>query len=201
MALEIWKPPAGLNYAGSKAKPPEGEGWQITGYNPVRIAMNPNRMGSGFRTEQVPIYGRSAPAPAPPPPPPAPAPAPAAAPAPARSTPAAPPPPASSNAAAGFASAIGAMQSQFQASLAQQAAQFADMQRAQEERMTALQQQMQESQAQAAAQAAAAAASNRPTTVGVKTATGTAGSAMQIARSGVRGAFNRAGMRIQGLNV
>jgi hypothetical protein len=69
MALEIWKAPAGLNYAGSKAKPPEGEGWEITGYNTVRIPMNPNRMGSGFRTEQVPVYGRLAPAPAPPPPP------------------------------------------------------------------------------------------------------------------------------------
>ena len=56
MALEIWKAPAGLNYAGSKAKPPEGEGWEITGYNTVRIPMNPNRMGSGFRTEQVPVY-------------------------------------------------------------------------------------------------------------------------------------------------
>ena len=73
MAFEIWTSP--INSINQK--PPEGEGWQITGYSTKRIPMNPNRMGSGFRTEQVPIYGRLAPAPAPPPPPPAPAPAPA----------------------------------------------------------------------------------------------------------------------------
>jgi hypothetical protein len=178
-----------------------GEGWVYAGK--TRNPTSPPK--AGWQTID---YWKKAPAPAPapaaaapPPPPPAPAPAPAAAPAPARSTPAAPPPPASQSAADGFASAIGAMQSQFQVSLAQQASQFADMQRAQEERMTALQQQMKEAQAQAAAQAASAAAANRPTTAGVKAATGTAGSAMQIARSGVRGTFNRAGMRIQGLNV
>ena len=72
MALEIWKPPATTSWANpAPQKPPEGEGWQITGYNTIRNPANPNRMGSGFTTTQTPIYGRSAPAPAPPPPPPA----------------------------------------------------------------------------------------------------------------------------------
>ena len=118
-----------------------------------------------------------------------------------RTTPADPGPPESKSIADSFAAQIATMQSGFKESLSQQASLFADMQRAQEERMTALQQQMQQSQALAAAQAASAAAANRPTTAGVKTATGAAGSLMQIARSGVRGAFNRAGMRISGLNV
>ena len=78
MAFEIWTSP--INSINQK--PPEGEGWQITGYSTKRIPMNPNRMGSGFRTEQVPIYGRSAPAPAPAPAATAPPPAPAAPPAP-----------------------------------------------------------------------------------------------------------------------
>ena len=72
--METWTSPKN-----NTRQKPEGEGWQITGYKPVRIAMNPNRMGSGFRTEQVPIYGRSAPAPAAAPPQQAAAPAPKAA--------------------------------------------------------------------------------------------------------------------------
>ena len=69
MAMETWSSP--INNTRQK---PEGEGWAVTGYRSVRRAANPNRMGSGFTTVQVPIYSRSAPAPAPPPPPPAPAP-------------------------------------------------------------------------------------------------------------------------------
>jgi hypothetical protein len=87
------------------------------------------------------------------------------------------------------------MQSGFQDQLKQQAAQFAAMQQAQEERMVALQEQMKQ------AAASAAAAANRPTVAGVKTATGSAGTDMQIARRGISGAFGRAGMRIQSLNV
>jgi hypothetical protein len=56
MALEIWKPPAGLNFLGSNAKPPEGQGWQITGYNTVRTDLPKG----GYKTSQVPIYGRMA---------------------------------------------------------------------------------------------------------------------------------------------
>ena len=41
----------------------------------------------------------------------------------------------------------------------------------------------------------------RPDVMGVKTATGSGGDAMQIARRGVRGAFGRTGLRISSLNV
>lgn len=41
----------------------------------------------------------------------------------------------------------------------------------------------------------------RPDVAGVKTATGSSGDAMQIARRGVRGAFGRTGLRISSLNV
>ena len=194
MALEIWKPPAGLNYAGSKAKPPEGEGWQITGYNPVRIAMNPNRMGSGFRTEQVPIYGRSAPAPQQ-----------QAAPAQQQQAPTVaaptqlpvktyepPPGPKMEDIAAQFSSQIAAMQQGFQQSMQQQATQFQQMQAAQQDRMADLQQQMMMAQV---------ASADRPTVAGVKTATSSSGTDMQIARRGVRGALGRTGMRIKNLNV
>ena len=176
-------------------KPPEGS--VITGYKQQRIAVNPNRMGSGFRTVQVPIYTQIPQAAPPPPPAAAPEPAPATtAPAPAE-TPAETPAPAApqqQSAADALGASIAAMQSGFQQQLQQQAAQFAAMQKAQEERMIALQEQMKQS-------AAAAAAANRPTVAGVKTATGSAGTDMQIARRGLAGAFGRAGMRIQSLNV
>jgi len=42
---------------------------------------------------------------------------------------------------------------------------------------------------------------DRPAVIGVKTATGKAGDAMQIARRGVSGTFGRRGMRISSLNV
>ena len=41
----------------------------------------------------------------------------------------------------------------------------------------------------------------RPDVVGVKTATGSSGTPMQIARRGATGAFGRSGMRIKALNV
>jgi len=66
------------------------------------------------------------------------------------------------------------------------------MQAAQEERMAGLQNMMIQ---QAASQA------ERPTVTGVKTATGSSGDAMQIARRGVSGTFGRRGMRISSLNV
>ena len=173
-------------------KPPEGS--VITGYKQQQIAVNPNRMGSGFRTVQVPIYTQIPQAAPPPPPPAAPEPAPTPAPAPAPAAPAPPPPPQQKSAADALAASIATMQAGFKDQLAQQAAQFAAMQKAQEERMVALQEQMKQS-------AASAAAANRPTVAGVKTATGSAGTDMQIARRGVIGAFGRAGMRIQSLNV
>ena len=83
MAIETWSPKVmGFGFGNFAGQKPEGEGWQITGYDERRIAMNPSRMGSGFKTVRVPIYtrmGQPAPAPAAAP---APAPAPAAPPAP-----------------------------------------------------------------------------------------------------------------------
>jgi hypothetical protein len=196
MAMETWSPSAlsvGRMFSGQSTKP-SGEGWTITGYKPEKIAMNPNRMGSGFRTVQVPIYSRM--------------------PAPVQQEPVQEEAPVQKqeqteletkpreepktspmqDVASQIASSISDMQSGFQQQLQQQAAQFAAIQKAQEERMIALQEQMKQS-------AAAAAAANRPTVAGVKTATGSAGTDMQIARRGVRGAFGRTGMRIQSLNV
>jgi hypothetical protein len=58
MAIETWSPSQYSPFSGSYINKPEGEGWQITGYDERRIAMNPNRMGSGFKTVRVPIYTR-----------------------------------------------------------------------------------------------------------------------------------------------
>lgn len=91
-----------------------------------------------------------------------------------------------------FASQISAMQQMFQQSMQQQQQQYMQMQQAQEERMAALQQQMQQ---------AMIAQQTRPEVAGVKMATGSAGTPMQIARRGVTGAFGRRGMRISALNV
>lgn len=91
-----------------------------------------------------------------------------------------------------FASQISAMQQMFQQSMQQQQQQYMQMQQAQEERMGALQQQMQQ---------AMVAQQTRPEVAGVKMATGSAGTPMQIARRGVTGAFGRRGMRISALNV
>jgi len=87
---------------------------------------------------------------------------------------------------------IAGLKSGFTSSLEASAAQFQQMQQAQNERMAQLQNMMIQ---QAASQA------ERPTVAGVKTATGQAGTPMQIARRGVSGAFGRRGMRISGLNV
>ena len=87
---------------------------------------------------------------------------------------------------------IAAMQQGFMQSMQQSAQQFQQMQQSQNERMEALQQMMIQSQARQA---------ERPTVAGVKTATGQAGTPMEIARRGVSGAFGRKGMRISGLNV
>lgn len=91
-----------------------------------------------------------------------------------------------------FASQISAMQQMFQQSMQQQQQQYMQMQQAQEERMAVLQQQMQQ---------AMVAQQTRPEVAGVKMATGSAGTPMQIARRGVTGAFGRRGMRISALNV
>ena len=87
---------------------------------------------------------------------------------------------------------IAAMQQGFMQSIQQNAQQFQQMQQSQNERMEALQQMMIQSQASQA---------ERPTVAGVKTATGQAGTPMEIARRGVSGTFGRRGMRISGLNV
>ena len=80
----------------------------------------------------------------------------------------------------------------FTSSLEASTTQFQQMQQAQNERMEQLQNMMIQ---QAASQA------ERPTVTGVKTATGSAGDAMQVARRGVSGTFGRRGMRISSLNV
>jgi len=192
MALETWSP-TGNFWEPSK---PSGEGWAVTGRTKVPVYSPPK--AGGQRYKEVPIYTRMIPEPAPAAAPataPAEAAAPATTAAPAEtptSTPA--PPPQQKSAADALAASIATMQAGFKDQLAQQASQFAAMQKAQEDRMIALQEQMKQS-------AAAAAAANRPTVAGVKTATGSAGTDMQIARRGLAGAFGRAGMRIQSLNV
>ena len=87
---------------------------------------------------------------------------------------------------------ISSLTSGFQTQLKDQANQFAQIQAAQEERMAGLQNMMIQQQASQA---------ERPTVTGVKTATGSSGDAMQIARRGVSGTFGRRGMRISSLNV
>ena len=53
--METWSPQSSAYGVPQK---PEGDGWQLTGYNNVRI--NNPKMGSGFTTKQVPIYMRQA---------------------------------------------------------------------------------------------------------------------------------------------
>lgn len=168
-----------------------GPGWVYAGK-----AVSPNYKAQGGLVsswKKAPAPAQAAapaptPAPAPPPPPPA-APAPTTLP---TSTYTPPAGPSMADVASQFSSQIAEMQQGFQQSLAQQASQFAAMQQAQEERMLTLQEQMKQ---------AAAAAAARPTVAGVKTATSSAGTDMQIARRGTTGGFSRAGMRIKSLNV
>jgi hypothetical protein len=87
---------------------------------------------------------------------------------------------------------IASMTSNTESMLANQANEFAKIQAAQDKRMAEMQNMMIQ---QAASQA------ERPTVTGVKTATGSSGDAMQIARRGVSGTFGRRGMRISSLNV
>lgn len=71
MSLETWSP---ASTAYGVPQKPSGDGWQLTGYSERRIPMNPKVMGSGYRTERIPIYTRTtqaaAPAPVPEPAPP-----------------------------------------------------------------------------------------------------------------------------------
>jgi len=92
---------------------------------------------------------------------------------------------------ADFTSQINAMQTGFETQLQNIAAQNQALRDEQTKRITDLQNVM---QAQAQLQ-------DRPTVAGIKTATGSAGNAMQVARRGVSGTFGRRGMRIQSLNV
>jgi hypothetical protein len=83
--METWTPPnTGGGFGPNISAKPPGEGWTITGYNTQRVQTNNPKMGSGYKTVNVPIYTRMT---APPPPPPQPAPPPAPAPAPAPITP------------------------------------------------------------------------------------------------------------------
>lgn len=117
-----------------------------------------------------------------------------AAPAPVVQQPAPPQPqgPSMQDVAAQMAAQVQGMQAQFAQAMQQQAQLFQEQQQAQEQRMAELQQNMIQSQMQMR---------DRPTVTGVKTASGTSGDQMQIARRGVSGAFGRRGMRIKGLNV
>ena len=189
MAIETWSPTA---MWGSSGLNPPGDGWNQTGTKRVQVYAPPKHGGPRYRT--VPIYTRMTPEP-PPPPPPEPPPPPPKQPLPTTlptSTYTPPAGPSMADVASQFSSQLAGMQQGFQESLAQQAAQFAEMQQAQAQRMEALQQQMLQAQVRSA---------ERPTVAGVKTATGSAGTDMQIARRGVKGAFGRAGMRIKSLNV
>ena len=128
-----------------------------------------------------------APAPAP-----APTPAPApqeTAPTPAATTPVQKP---EDDVAKKFSDAIAGLTSGLNSQLASITSQFANYQKQSEEQMAALRQNMLESQVRSY---------ERPEVAGVKTASGAAGDAMQIARRGVKGAFGRTGLRISSLNV
>ena len=82
---------------------------------------------------------------------------------------------------AGFAKSFKEQQDMFRIQMAEQ-----------NKRMAQLRQQMKEQ---------AMAGRERPQVAGVKTAEGIGGTAMQIARRGVSGAFGRGGMRIASLNI
>lgn len=86
---------------------------------------------------------------------------------------------------------IASLTSGFQTSMQEQAKQFAQMQAAQEERIAGMQNMLIAKQQQ----------QDRPSVAGIKTATGSAGDDMQIARRGVSGSFGRGGLRIQSLNI
>ena len=86
---------------------------------------------------------------------------------------------------------IASLTSGFETQLTNQATEFDKIRKEQEQRMTGLQNMFIAQRQQ----------QDRPTVAGVKTATGSAGDAMQVARRGVSGAFGRRGMRISSLNV
>jgi hypothetical protein len=91
-----------------------------------------------------------------------------------------------------FSDAIAGLTSGLNSQLTDITTQFANYQRQSEEQMAALRQSMLESQVRSF---------DRPEVAGVKSASGSAGDAMQIARRGVKGAFGRTGLRISSLNV
>ena len=91
-----------------------------------------------------------------------------------------------------FAASIAEMQAGLMESFAAQQENFMQMQMAQDEKMQTLMSNI--AQATAAQQ-------DRPAVAGVKTAVGSSGDQMQIARRGVSGNFGRLGLRIKNLNV
>ena len=154
MAMETWSPLQGPSYGGFgpnlSIKPP-GEGWSITGYKSQQVQTSNSKMGSGMKTIQIPIYTRQT-QDAPVQQQQAPVQEEAPAPKQEQTVPETKPSeePKTSpmqDVASQIASSISDMQSGFQQQLQQQAAQFAAIQKAQEERMAALQQQMQQSAA------------------------------------------------------
>lgn len=169
-----------------------GPGWVYAGK-----AVSPNyKMQGGLvsswkKAPAPPAPPPPAAAPAPPPPPP-----PAATytpmPLPAAVAPPPPPGPTMTDMASQFANQIATMQAGLQNSLSQQAAQFAQMQQQQTEKMNALQEQLLQAQIKAI---------DEPDVIGVKTADSSAGTPMQISRRGAKGTFGRSGMRIKSLNV
>jgi len=138
----------------------------------------------------------------PPPPPPTPAPAPEPPPAPVVD----PGPSESDLAIKALTDQISSMTTNTETLLADQAKEFDRIQTVQNDRISDLRDLVSSTKDQAAEQMRQAqmqfiAQLNRPTTAGVRTATGSAGTPMQIARRGTTGTFGRTGMRIRSLNV
>ena len=168
-------------------------GYELIGYQRGVPATGRAR---GLRAEAQPgfaILQRAAPPPPPPkkeeapPPPPAPTPDPTPAP-----TPEPTGPSESDLMIKALTDTITGLKDSFTSSLQASAAEAKALQDAQNERMAQLQNMMIQQQASQA---------ERPTVAGVKTATGQAGTPMQIARRGVSGTFGRRGLRISSLNV
>jgi hypothetical protein len=103
-----------------------------------------------------------------------------------------PTPPSGPSAEDLLAKQIEEMQAGFMQSMQEQQSMFQQMQDSQNQRMAALQQQMLQSQVNQ---------SERPQVAGVKMADGSSGTASQVARRGMSGAFSRRGMRISSLNI
>jgi len=183
-------------------------GYELIGYQSPEMYTGRQRQtyGSTPKTPGFAILRKQAP------PAPAPAPAPklapiAKTPQPSR-TPVQEPPklPAVDPRVAQLEKTISGLKTDYSKSLKSYQAEAAKMAAAQNTRISDLQNLVTSTREQAAEQMRQAqmqfvAQLDRPTTAGVKTATGSSGTPMQIARRGATGAFGRTGMRISSLNI